>query len=305
MEAGKFRDDSLARKHTVGELIDRYIVEVIPLKRAGKVQVHQLAEWKMVLGHLRLSQLTPDQILNARSKIAERAEPGKVRSHSTLNRYQAALSHALSYAKKQYGWIERNPIRRVPKLKEPQGRDRFLSDDERNALLAACRASTSKFLLPIVVLAITTGARRGEIETLTWGKVDWERNWITIEDTKNGQRRSVALVEAAKTVLYQIRPERPAPKDYVFPGRKRDRPAVIKKAWYAAVEEAGLENFKFHDLRHTAASYLAMDGASLPGIAAILGHKTHQMANRYAHLSDGHIRSRQIGTMNKVFSDGK
>jgi integrase len=106
-----------------------------------------------------------------------------------------------------------------------------------------------------------------------------------------------------KDVLAPHRPEIPEQGALVFPGRSGIRPIVMKKAWYSALAKAGIENFRFHDLRHTAASYLAMNGASIPEIAAVLGHKSHQMASRYAHLSDGHTRSVVERAMGKVFGD--
>ena len=164
IEAGKFRDESQARRHTVGDLIDRYIAEIIPQKKAGAAQVFQLRQWQSELGLLRLSELTPDRIINARSKLMKREGNDGPVSPATINRYHAALAHALTVAEKQYGWIEDNPMRRVPKLKEPQGRVRYLSDHERVALLDACRESTNPCLLPMVLMAITTGMRRGEID---------------------------------------------------------------------------------------------------------------------------------------------
>ncbi len=300
MEAGRHTHVSEASKRTVGELIDRYIEEVIPTKKSGQVQIQQLRRWKEQLGDLRLSELSPDRILAARHEIAKASERT---SNGTINRYQAALSHVLAVAEKTYGWIEINPIRRVPKLKEPQGRVRYLSDEEREALLTACAESSNPFLLPIVLIALTTGMRRGEIEGLTWGDIDWKEDRILIEETKSGQRRSAPLLPFAKEALAEIRPENPDPKSLAFPGRSGRRPIEIKKAWYAALRQAGIEDFRFHDLRHTAASYLAMDGASVPEIAAVLGHQSHQMAARYAHLSDGHTRSVLERTMGKIFKD--
>jgi integrase len=112
------------------------------------VQVFQLRQWKAELGLLRLSELTPDRIIKAREKLMKRGGKEGPVSNSTVNRYHAALAHALTVAEKQYGWIEINPMRRVPKLKEPQGRVRYLSDKERRALLDACRTSSNPFRLP-------------------------------------------------------------------------------------------------------------------------------------------------------------
>jgi integrase len=301
IEAGKYQDQSQARRHTVGDLIDRYIAEIIPQKKAGAVQVFQLHQWQSELGLLRLSELTPDRIISARDKLTKRDGNDGPVSNSTVNRYHAALAHALTVAEKQYGWIEDNPMRRVPKLKEPQGRVRYLSDAERRALLDACRNSANPYLLPIVLIAITTGMRRGEIENLTWGDIDWQQDRIIIHESKNNLRRSAPLLQIVKDVLARHRPKSPEAGALVFPGRSGIRPIVMKKAWYSALSEAGIEDFRFHDLRHTAASYLAMNGASIPEISAVLGHKSHQMASRYAHLSDGHTGSVVERAMGKVF----
>jgi integrase len=227
------------RRYTVGDLIDRYIIEIIPQKKAGEDQIFQLRQWQSELGLLRLSELTPDRIIKARDKLMKREGNERPVSNSTVNRYHAALAHALTVAEKQYGWIEINPMRRVPKLKEPQGRVRYLSDKERRALLDACRASGNPYLLPIVLIAITTGMRRGEIENLTWGDIDWQQDRIVIEEPKNGVRRSAPLLQIAKDVLAPQRPESPEPSALVFPGRNADRPIVIKKAWYSALSDRG------------------------------------------------------------------
>ncbi len=124
IEAGKFRDESQARRHTVGDLIDRYIAEIIPNKGSSKGQAHQLELWKAELGDLRLSELSTERISSARNRLSDRLGKAGRLSNATLNRYHAVLAHALTVAEKQYGWIEDNPMRRVPKLKEPQGRVR-------------------------------------------------------------------------------------------------------------------------------------------------------------------------------------
>jgi len=109
-------------------------------------------------------------------------------------RYLAALSHAFSIAIREWGWTDDSPLRKVGKPKEPRGRVRFLDDRERECLLEACRASGSPLLYPIVVLAIATGMRRGELLHLRWDQVDFTRNIITLHETKNGERRAIPLV---------------------------------------------------------------------------------------------------------------
>lgn len=119
-------------------------------------------------------------------------------------RYLAALSHAFSIAMREWGWTDDNPLRKVSKPKEPRGRVRFLDDGERDGLLHACRASDSSLLYPIVVLAIATGMRRGELMHLSWRQIDFTRNRITLHETKNGERHAVPLVGLARELIHEL-----------------------------------------------------------------------------------------------------
>ena len=305
IDQGKNPVGSEARKHTLAELVDRYCVEVLPHKKSARDQLQQLGVWKGLLGDLRLSELTPNRLLNARSEIAKHRGRSSSRiSNASLNRYTAALHHVLETAVQQYGWLEQNPMRRVKKLKEPQGRVRFLDEAERQALLAACRDSRNPFLETVVIIALSTGMRRSEILGLTWDRVDLDSGLVLIEETKNGQRRSSYLIAPILERLKQLAPPASATSGFVFPGRSGLKPIDITSAWQMAVRQAELKDFRFHDLRHTAASYVAMDGGTVPEIAALLGHKSFQMASRYAHLSDGHTKSIIERTMSKVVFDG-
>ena len=185
-------------------------------------------------------------------------------------------------------------MRRPP---EPRGRVRYLSDDERTRLLAECRSSKEKLLYPIVILALSTGMRRGEILGLTWDAVDLERGRIVLEYTKNQDRRGVPLVGPALEELKRLHQDRRKDSALVFPGKDSTR-SVDTRAFENAVKRSGIVNFRFHDLRHTAASYLAMSGATIAEIAEVLGHRTFQMVKRYAHLSEGHTAS-VVERMNK------
>ena len=143
-----------------------------------------------------------------------------------------------------------------------------------------------------VVLALATGARRGEILGLRWKDVDFKRNRIVLEHTKNHERRALPLSRHALAVLDTLKrsPVRRIDTDLVFPKDGSDKPADLRYHWRRALEQAGITDFRFHDLRHSAASYLAMDGASLAEIAEVLGHKTLAMVKRYSHLSEQHTR---------------
>ncbi len=317
-----------AKKHTLGELIDRYIRDVLPQKKKSqKKQSAQLLWWKDQIGHHLLSDLSPSLIAECRDRLANGTTyRGAVRSPSTVIRYIAALSHALTVAVKEWGWIDDNPIRKVSKPKEARGRVRFLEQEGLVRLLQICKESKNPYLFPIVKIALATGMRFGEIINLNWNQVDMLRKLITLHETKNGDRRAVPLSSQALSVFADLQKSRPPHALLVFPRLPRSRSsraaelenpsslsreeleqiqksqksAVIRSAWEQALIKAEIDDFRFHDLRHCAASYLAMSGASLSEIAEILGHKTLAMVKRYAHLSDTHKHA-VIDRMNKNF----
>jgi integrase len=212
------------------------------------------------------------------------------RTPSTVNRYIAALSVALGYAAKELQWLEKNPCMSIRKPKENAGRVRFLSDDERTRLLAACKPHPSLYLA--VVLALSTGARQAEIMSLRYAQIDFARKVITLPKTKNGETRALPLVGAAFTLLQERAKVRSLTDDRVFPATVRAKKSDyldLREPWENALKAAKIEDFHWHDLRHTAASYLAMSGVSLVEISKILGHRTMQMVSRYSHLSAEHI----------------
>src|SRR5512132_1411583 len=167
-------------------------------------------------------------------------------------------------------------------VREPEGRLRFLSEEEIARLLAACGASAHPELHAAVQLALNTGMRKGEVLGLSWDRVDFARGVILLEKTKSGRRREVPMNDAVYAVLSARTGERDG---RVFSTRS------VRRAFQKAVSEARLEDFRFHDLRHTAASHLVMRGASRPDARAVLGHADVKMTMRYAHLSPEHLRS--------------
>lgn len=302
---GRHFPKAAAKRHTVADMVDRYIREVLPLrpKNARNTQRH-LEWWSAQIGHITLANVTAAEITRCRDALRISTTRRKTHmSPSTVVRYTAALSHAFTIAINDWEWLEQSPMRRVSKIKEPRGRERFLSKGERDRLLHACRGSTSRFLYPVVVLAISTGMRKGEIMSLTWARVDFARQQILLDETKNGSSRSVPLAGTALDLLQQLKPPDALATALVFPGTDPKNPIDLKKPWSLALCKAGIDDFRFHDLRHTAASYLAMNGASTLEIAALLGHKTLQMVKRYAHLSNEHVASRVADMNRKIFAD--
>lgn len=308
-ELGRFTDGT-GRGHglqkTVSDLIDLHLEQ---LKREGlrsqdKRKQH-LDWWRGQIGSLPLARVTP-QVVAERCQgllVETSGRLGRPRSAGTVNRYRSSLSAAFSYATKKLHWLPHNPVRNVSREKEPGGRLRYLSGDERDRLLKACRASTMRELEPIVMLALTTGMRRGEILGLRWGDVERARGLIVIQKSKNNERRSVPIVPALRQLLDRHGTVRRLDSALVFPHPvDQDKSLAIDDAFRSAMKVAKIDDFRFHDLRHTAASYLAMSGATTAEIAAVLGHKTLAMVKRYAHLSDQHTGA-VVERMTKKFFD--
>lgn len=260
LERGRYGMVVAAQTHTVADMIDRYLQVEFPRKpRQPKDVKHHLAWWKSQLGARKLVALNRAAIVEMRDKLAsETTVRGRLRAPATVNRYLAALSVVLTAACRDWEWVELSPMQRVRKLREPRGRVRYLSDAERTALLDACQHSPNPYLLPIVVLALSTGMRRGEIMSLTWYDVDLDRRRIVLQHTKNGERRTVPLVGKAHELLAAHAATKGG-ATLLWPSETpglEHQPKDITKAWRAAIEEAKLEDFRFHDLRHSAASYL-------------------------------------------------
>jgi integrase len=303
-----------AARTLFADLVERYRANV--LKDTSRAQ--HLDWWRDRFIGRTLAELTPDQVAEARDALAaEKFTRGKEhknkktgvvtqpkeysRSGATVNRYLATLSHIFTVAIKEWRLVDRNPVRDISKKKEARGRVRFLSDAERDALLEACAKGDWPELHTLVLLAISTGARRGELITLKWADVELKTDpktgqksgRIVVHETKNGDPRVLPLVGKALEALRALKLQNSARSEYVFP-QPSGLPGPYESFdahWYDALIAAKIENFKFHDLRHTCASYLASQGASLLEIADVLGHRTMAMVERYSHLAQGHKTS--------------
>lgn len=280
------------KKKTVSDMINRFIDYSLPHKPNNKDQlkvIQMLTRWSEEIGLLGVTKVTPAHISEVKEKLLnEETYRGKLRSPATVNRYLAALSLCFKYAVRDYHWIQRSPMENVTRCKESDGRIRFLSDDERERLLKECKASKNPHLYIVVFIALSTGARLGEIISLTWEQVNLNKRRISIVETKNKQPRTLPLFEPVAVALKDIKSSKVRHAVYVFPNRAGDGIANIRNAFETSLKRADIKDFRFHDLRHTAASYLAMNGESLLTIKQILGHKTLAMVNRYAHLTEDH-----------------
>ncbi len=300
---GRYFKNTAAKKHTVADLIKRYLEHQNTSNKKRVLDVgYYLQWWEQQIGVYLLSDLSKTLILEQREKLIKTGINVEQRAPATVNRYMGVLSHALSVAVNEWEWLPAHPMKNIAKLPEPRGRVRFLDDSERVKLLNACKNSTSDFLYPLVVLALSTGARHGELISLHWHQVDFTRQAIVLHDTKNKERRVLPLAHHALEVMENLYQKRNVENSLVFPSpRDASKPVLSRFAWLDAIEKAGIKDFRFHDLRHSAASYLAMNGASTNEIAEVLGHKTLAMVKRYAHLSEVHTAGVVTKMNQKIF----
>jgi len=306
---GRYFPHAAAKRTSFDRLVQDYTKTVLP--EFDEIQSAALSRhliwWAKQFSGLSIAEITTDRVSKARDACAaERFTKGKprvdkktgktiqpkdyARSGATVNRYMATLSHLFSFAKKERGLLDRNPVADITRKKEARGRTRFLSDEERAALLAACEKSEWPALHALVLVAITTGARRGELIVLRWSDLDLKSGRALVRDSKNGEQRTLPLAGKALEAVRALRLKNSARSEFVFPNPSGHPSAFeyFDAYWYDALNEAGIEDFHFHDLRHTTASMLAAQGASLLEIADVLGHKTLAMVKRYSHLVVGH-----------------
>lgn len=286
IKANRYGVTAEAEKHTLREMTKRYY-EVVQQPTARQSIVDW---WTDQIGELTLNQVNRATIIEQRDLLATekpktRTKSGK-RSPATVNRYLANISIVFSHAI-EWGWIENNPVKGIRRGKETS-RVRYLGQDgkprdEKKRLLDACESDP--ILYALVTVALNTGARAGELKSLTWADINFKDGRATLRNTKNGSDRVIPITGAAMRALKELRGD--GRIGLVF--EKDGVPYDYDKPFAAAVKSAGIKDFRFHDLRHHAASILAIDGCSLPEIAHLLGHKSLQVTMRYAHLSSATV----------------
>lgn len=192
-----------------------------------------------------------------------------------------------------WGYASDNPVRKVKLYKENNWRMRYLEKEEIEKLLAA-----SPFMLrAILIVALNTGMRKSEIQNLKWSDINFERGYLTLYQTKNGEKRIIPMNRSVRETLVSIRknPE----SAYIFCG-KNGFPYNFRKSFETALKKSGIKDFRFHDCRHSFASHLVMAGVDLNTVRDLLGHKTLGMTLRYSHLSPDH-RTRAVEVLgNKI-----
>ena len=229
----------------------------------------------------------------------------------TIKREVGALSAAFNHAIRKQKWRIENPCRLAERPKEPKGRVRYLTHAEAQRLLQAAEspvnaegmALTSQYKSPVlrdfIELALNTGCRKGELLNLKWENIDFSTRLLHLEQTKSGEWQTVPINEDARQVLVrrirlrdEICPDTPWVFFHVVPAlntKVGDRVKNVRKAFSTACRRAGIGNFHIHDLRHTFASWLVMEGVPLFEVSKLLRHASIQMTERYAHLAPDYL----------------
>jgi len=290
---GKHVPDNKARKHTLSDLIEHYIqVHLNKFPKRLKDQTGHLHWWKKHYGNKILIEITPSLLSQAKNRLLHEQTTRKtLRSGSTVNRYLSTLSKAFSLATKEWEWIGENPFSKVSKLPESKGRTRFLSKEELQNLLQACKAHNNPNLYGMVLMAASLGMRFGEIADLKWKHIDFDNRLITLEVTKNQDMRVLPMPDQIYSFL-RGKCQANFDEQYVFPSKdpsKRHPYSMIRKAFQSVLKKLDLKDIVFHSLRHTAASHLAMSGATQGELMEILGHRSPIMTRRYAHFNKAHL----------------
>ena len=273
MDKGVFISRAEAESTTLKELLERYLDEVTPLKKGAASETNRLkALMRLPLARRFVASIRGLDIARFRDERLRKVTP------STVKRDLVLLGHAFEVAHKEWGIHFHNPVRDIKLPSENRPRDRRLQAGEETRLLDACREARNPWLLPVVQLALETAMRQGELIRLRWEHIDLNRRTAHLPDTKNGESRTVPLSTTAIRVL------RALPRSLhgqAFPGVTTE---AIKRAYIRAVRRAGIENLRFHDLRHEATTRLFEKGLNIMEVASITGHKGLRMLRRYTHL---------------------
>lgn len=267
------------KKVTLREFSDDYLKFSKANKTLSSFKRDQLSMKFLIaaFGSKLLSKITPQDIESYKIQRREKV------SAASVNRELACLSHMFTIA---INWkiVTSNPVKKVKKFKEPPGRLRYLSMEELDRLIDA----SSDDLKPIIITAFNTGMRKSEILHLKWDNVDLDSRTITVVESKNNEIRVIPI----NSWLYETLITHPSFRKhkFVFTRKNGERVTCFKTAFDNALSRSGIEDFHFHDLRHTFASHLVMNGENLKTVQQLLGHKDIKMTMRYSHLSKDYVQ---------------
>ncbi|WP_101776432.1 tyrosine-type recombinase/integrase [Pasteurella oralis] len=268
-------------ERTVEEALIRFLEDAEHQKDL-ETKIRHAEYWRDVIGNKKISSLTSDDIYNNLPRL--NTNTGKKLSPSTQNRYRTSIMRALNLAK-QAGWVDSIPY--IEKNQEPKKRVRWITRDEARRLLSCINLD---WLRDVSIFALLTGARMTEILSMTWDKIDYSRRIaiVTSDIAKSGRARALPLCDDAIKQLHRLEASRMS--QYIFHrGKGKQIKAIDRHAFYRALKKAGIKDFRFHDLRHTWASWHVQNGTPLLVLKELGGWETIEMVQKYAHLNAGHL----------------
>ncbi len=279
---GRFELRDESNKRTFKQMAEKYMTEYAVKKRPMSMSRDRVALLHLmpVFGDMYLSQIEPNLIVTYKhQRYQEGASP------VSINYELGFCKHAFNLAIREWNWTHENPFIKVSMEKVDNERLRWLTDEERLKLLDACEG----WVRDVVIFALNTGIRRTNIIRLTWKMVDLNRETITLDstETKNRERLVVPMNTNVKKLLQERSRVRYLNNPYVFtqPDGSPIPRSVLQRHFDMAVDKARIEDFHFHDCRHTFASYLVQKDVSLYTVQKLLGHKDISQTTRYAHLA--------------------
>ncbi|HUT50906.1 MAG TPA: site-specific integrase [Alphaproteobacteria bacterium] len=260
---------------TLGDLLRKYRDTYTPKKRGAYQEAHRLnCLLRHPISSTNLRALTPATFASYRDQRLESVKG------ATVLREFALLRHVLEMALREWGVpLSSNPLDNVTRPKPDTPRERRLNPGELDRVLEACDAGRNRLLKFIILLAIETGMRRSELLNIEWHHVDLDRRTLHIPTSKNGRPRTIPLTTTASQVLSELSVV-PVDAKRVFPVT----PNAVRLAWERLRRRAGIDDLRFHDLRHEAITRFFEMGLSVPEVALISGHRDYRMLARYTHL---------------------
>lgn len=268
---------------TIAEALGRYRLTITPQKKSAKTEQYRITNiLRSPISQVKLAECTPFHIATHRDLrllAPHPQKPAQTIGPATVKHEMMLLSHLFTIAEGEWG-IEglSNPVLKVRKPRVPPGRIRRLKPVEEAKIMRALKHHANKELKPLVILALETAARQGELLGLRWENISFKKRVAHLPVTKNGERRDIPLTLRSVETLKQLKPEA---EGAVF----RSNHGALKSAWRSMMAKLGIEDLHFHDLRHEAISRLFEAGLDAIEVSTISGHKSMQMLRRYAHLS--------------------
>lgn len=305
-KAEAIEDKLLDRKNQERVKFSTFAVEYFELhckvnnKKSVATTIGHLDVLKGYFKDLYLHEITPHMVQNFKAyrlQATYKTPSGAEKSYTvaTVNRYLATLKGLFTKAELWARFQGPNPVKSIKFFKENNTRLRFLEKEEVQLLLNQLEG----MLRPIVIIALNSGMRKGELQRLKWRDIDFQRGFLKLHETKSGESRQIPLNDVLIDTLIAIPKSRVS--ELVFVKPNGEGYGDWKKQFNKAVKDAGIKDFHFHDLRHTFASHLVMNGIDLNTVRELLGHKSLEMTLRYAHLSPN-FKQRAVGVLGNVFA---